>query len=404
MLWQKWQEDYGTIPEVVRNSDTIKQSDQPPESAVDIPIVPNTKEETISEEIPVFKHEQGKRITVNTDVFRLEIDARGGGIYKLELLDYPISIDTPDLSFVILDDSSPSLFHIVQGGLLSNHVAPTHESNYTASQNNYELYPGQDLLEVPLMWQAEGIRVKKTYEFYRDRYLINVRYDIENQGDQVWKGWAYGQLQRNDPSRNGRRLLYTYTGAVLSSPEDRYEKIDFGDMEDQSLSIDIKDGWVAMLQHYFISAFLPASSEAQYHYYTNAFEQNDRYLIGGKTESITLEPGSMGTLRHRLYVGPKIQEQLKKIAPGLELTVDYGVLWFIAKPLFWCLNKLHQLTGNWGWAIILVTILLKIIFYQLSASVTNKTTSARVISPSARLTPSCSTSSFDSLIPAVSEI
>jgi YidC/Oxa1 family membrane protein insertase len=162
------------------------------------------------------------------------------------------------------------------------------------------------------------------------------------------------------------RILYTYTGAVVSSPEQRYEKLSFDDMEDEKLNLDITNGWVAMLQHYFVSALIPASRDEQNHYYTLATD-NNRYVIGAITPATTIPANTAGVIEQKLYMGPKIQSTLEEIAPGLELTVDYGVLWFLAKPLFWCLDKFHGMTGNWGWAIVLVTLMLKLIFFQLSA-------------------------------------
>jgi len=367
MLWQEWEKDYGAPVA----PDEITQQENREPRYVDVPVAPPTRPETkqsisnidtgpsadVSEEAP---------IEVKTDLYQINIGKKGGGVDKLELLKFPVELETPDVPILLLNNTSP-LFYVVQGGVLSENGGPTHEAKFTTLSNSYVLNAGENKLIVPLVWESEnGLKVTKTYEFTRDSYLVNIKYQIENQSAETWTGHAYNQLQRSDPGRESR-ILYTYTGAVISSPEQRYEKLSFGDMEDEKLNIDITNGWVAMLQHYFVSALVPANRDEQNHYYTLAPE-NNRYVIGSITPAITIAPNAAGILEQKLYMGPKIQNKLKAIAPGLELTVDYGVLWFLAKPLFWCLDKFHGITGNWGWAIVLVTLMLKLIFFKLSAA------------------------------------
>jgi len=367
MLWQEWEKDYGAPVA----PDEITQQEKREPRYVDVPVAPPTRPETkqsisnidtgpsadVSEEVP---------IEVKTDLYQINIGKKGGGIDKLELLKFPVELETPDVPILLLNNTSP-LFYVVQGGVLSENGGPTHEAKFTTLSNSYVLNAGENKLIVPLVWESEnGLKVTKTYEFTRDSYLVNIKYQIENQSAETWTGHAYNQLQRSDPGRESR-ILYTYTGAVISSPEQRYEKLSFDDMEDEKLNIDITNGWVAMLQHYFVSALVPANRDEQNHYYTLAPE-NNRYVIGSITPAITIAPNAAGILEQKLYMGPKIQNKLKAIAPGLELTVDYGVLWFLAKPLFWCLDKFHGITGNWGWAIVLVTLMLKLIFFKLSAA------------------------------------
>ena len=224
------------------------------------------------------------------------------------------------------------------------------------------------MLEVPLVWASpDGISVSKVFVFTRGSYRVQLKHIIENGSDAAWEGRQYTQIKRDDPSREGRRLLPTYTGAVLSSPDNRYEKISFDDMDDEVTEVDISDGWAAMIQHYFLSAVLPADTQTVYRYYTRSFSSR-YYSIGNVSPNLQLDPGNAGELTGYLYIGPKQQSVLKQLADGLELTVDYGFLWFLSNPLFWCLERLHGLTGNWGWSIILVTILLKLVFYHLSAA------------------------------------
>ncbi|MGH8119549.1 MAG: membrane protein insertase YidC, partial [Gammaproteobacteria bacterium] len=308
------------------------------------------------------------------DVFRAHISLRGGGIASLELPGFPVSLHEPDKAVQILNDDA-QLFYVVQGGLLSNNQAPTHDAMYTSPHRTYRLETGADVLEAPLTWESgTGITVKKTYRFFPGRYDIAVEYAIRNNSGEAWTGSAYGQLQRTGSEKKITSGVYTYTGAVISSEERRYEKISFDDMRKENLSRNIVNGWAAIIQHYFVAALIPASAAQEQHYYTLFVDKErtghntDRFVIGTTTPRITLAPGDAATIQQTMYIGPKIQGVLEKLAPGLELTVDYGWLWFIAKPLFWCLEKFQSLTGNWGLAIVLVTLMLKILFYNLSAA------------------------------------
>lgn len=360
MLWQAWQQDYKTDTKLTPPSATDQAEDSD-----DVPVVPvNTKQPgrvAENSSLPATR-----QVKVETDLYQVSIDLKGGGLNKLGLLNYPISIDQPNWPVVLLDET-PKNFYLVQGGLLSDDGGPDHRNDFTAIKDYYLLEDTQSRLVVPLFWEADnGLRVTKTYHFTRDSYLIDIRYQIENGTEDDWTGYAYSQLQRNDPGRTSN-LLYTYNGAVISSPQKRYTKISFSDMEEGPLDESIVDGWAAMLQHYFVSALIPVDPGESHHYYTLVPEDN-RYIIGATTRANTIAAGTVGHIEQRLYIGPKVQSRLKEVADGLELTVDYGILWFLAKPLFWCLEKFYTLTGNWGWAIILITLMLKLVFYKLSAA------------------------------------
>lgn len=369
MLWQEWQQDYGVVAEragstPAENRDITRQEDD--SDAPAIPDTPAPQAQPLSALQDIIPPESGDFIVAETDVYRLRINKTGGGIHRLELLDYPVSLEEKHRPTVLLDDTAP-MFFVVQGGLLSRSGGPVHEAKYTAARATYTLEAGQNKLIVPLIWESEeGLKVTKIYEFTRSSYLINTRYRIENRSDEAWSGHAYGQLQRNDPGRDSY-LLYTYTGAVLSSPDKRYQKIRFDEIKDEQISVDIPDGWAAMLQHYFVAALIPSTRAEDYRYYTDAHRE-DRYIIGAITPAHTIAPHTSGVIEHKIYLGPKIQSELKKIAPGLELTVDYGFFWLLAYPLFWCLKQFHGLTGNWGWAIVLITVALKLVFFRLSAA------------------------------------
>jgi YidC/Oxa1 family membrane protein insertase len=192
-----------------------------------------------------------------------------------------------------------------------------------------------------------------------------VRYDVSNNSTETWRARLYDQLQRTvDPKR--RKLVYTFTGPAISTPEKRYEKFDFDDLEDTPIDVSTKNGWISILQHYFVAALVPPA-DAEFHYSSKILAGN-RYLVGFYGPAIEVPAGSTGAFETTIYAGPKLQHVLERTAPGLELTVDFGVLWFIAKPLFLILELIQKLTGNWGWAIILLTLLIKLIFYPLSAA------------------------------------
>lgn len=385
LLWDAWQRDYG--PRQVASRPTEQPSDVARDTSADIPaILADHPENQIPEQTQPAEH-KNERIKVITDVLGLDIDTLGGGINHAELLQYPVSLAQPDIPVELLN-KDPAQLYIVQGGLLSNTSAPTHDAIYTSPQTEYILMPDQEMLQVPLLWESsDGIKVKKMYEFYRRQYLVTVRYEITNTSQYSWTGGAYGQLQRTQPDKQMMRTVYTYTGAVISSPDKRYEKIKFEDIQEERLNRNITNGWIAMIKHYFVSALIPGSQIAEYRYYTLFLDKGssgpdmDRYIIGLATPQITLAPGETAILDHKLFLGPKLQGELHEIAPGLELTVDYGWFWFIAKPLFWCLQKFHALTGNWGWAIVLVTLMLKILFYNLSAAGYRSMANMRKVQP-----------------------
>lgn len=372
MLWQTWQQDYAPAPaETETATATTETAPASDDDESGIPDLPESEDTTPAAPVAESETDSGRTIQVKTDVFEITIDTRGGTLTEVRLPQYPVSVDQPEQPYVMMTEAGPR-HYIAQGGLLSEQSAPSHKTAFQAERDEYRLQPGEDRLEVRLTWQDDdGIAVDKVYVFQRDSYVIDVRYEVRNNSDSAWQGWAYGQLQRNDPNTGGMRLIYTYTGAALSSPEDRYQKIDFDDMRDQPIDRRITNGWAAMLEHYFVSALLPGSEDAAYRYYSLALNRDTAdalYVIGTTTPPLNLEPAAEGELQHRLYIGPKLQHRLEVLAPSLDLTVDYGILWFIAKPLFWGLEKLHALTGNWGVAIILLTLLIKIAFYKLSAA------------------------------------
>ena len=370
LLWAEWQMDYGPRPQPVASTQT-----QPSASTgsannevaqTAIPEADNTlvqKTDAVKQKTPVTS----QSIRIETDVLRLTLDTRGGDVTEAVLLNYAVDADRPEVKVSLLTSSEHN-FHIAQSGLVSvqSDQAPTHKAVYQSAQQQYRLQDGEDILEVPLVWRNDnGVEVVKTYRFSRDSYVIDVDYHI-TAGSEDWSGSQYMQLVRNTPNAdNQSAFIYTYTGGVIYNEEIKYEKVGFDDIAEQDLKMQLKDGWVAMIEHYFLSAWIPEKGNTNL-YYSRYNRNNDRYILGARSPALKLQAGEQGSFSARLVIGPKLQNKLEQIEPGLELTVDYGVLTIIAKPLFWLLDFFHNLVGNWGWAIILLTLTIKLLFYKLS--------------------------------------
>jgi len=370
LLWQAWQQDYGTPPQRAERQEPTAVSTAPAatsEPAADVPPAPTAATTQGSPAVGATAQPAGRVVHVRTDVLDVQIDPRGGVVRQADLPEYPVSTELPQDPFRLLYET-PAILYIAQSGLLGAKGAPDHNAQLTPEAWDYTLPAGDDELQVRLRWQgADGVAVVKTFTFHRGAYLVDVDYDLDNGSPRPWSVRMYAQLQRTEAQKSRQtQFIYTYTGGAISTPEERYDKITFSEMADKPLKRDAKGGWVAMVQHYFISAWIP-SQAATNHYYTRVVD-GPHYIIGLMTPTIRLEAGSHGHLGSRLFMGPKLQDRLAKIAPALDLTADYGPLWFIAQPLFQGLKLIHHLVGNWGWAIIILTILIKLAFYKLSAT------------------------------------
>lgn len=375
LLWDAWQRDYGPKPPPPASTERPTPDAGPGDSAspsVDVPQAPQavptetTAAPSVREDAGELGH--GRKIRVTTDVLAVEIDTLGGTIARVNLRSYPVSNDKPNEPFRLLDDSDPSRYFIAQSGLTGPRSAPNHHAQYESDTDAYELTYGSEFIDVPLRWRSEdGVEVTRTYRFARDNYVVEARVEVANGSGEDWQGALYGQLLRGEPESSGGLFrTYTYTGGILSGPEKPYEKVDFSDMASQDIDRDVIGGWVAMIQHYFAAAWIPGSEQTN-HYYSKGLA-NGRFAIGVVSPVGTVSPGGTGEFSFSLYVGPKIQERMQDVAPHLERTVDYGWLWLIAEPLFWLLSWIHGFVANWGWAIIILTILIKLAFFQLSAT------------------------------------
>jgi len=364
MLWSAWESEHRPA--------TAPAAKQEVPAAPAAPSAPGSPASTGKVALPATnaaKLETSERILVKTDLLHVEIDTQGGDLRVAELLKHSVSLDQLSTPIRLLDDHAPRIF-IAQSGLIGHEgILPSHKSRYTAEASHYELVKGQNTLTVRLNWSGpEGLRVTKTYTFHRNEYSVDVSYEVTNAGRKTRDVYQYAQfLRSHEEAKSGLTALPTYTGGVIYTQEKHYEKIDFDQMRDKTLTRDAEGGWVAMLQHYFLGAWLPGAKDNN-QYYTDA-QTGNLFVIGYKTLTPTrVEAGSKATLSTRLYIGPKEQHRLEKLDESLKLTVDYGWLTVIAAPLFWILEWLHKLVGNWGWAIILLTILIKAAFYPLSVA------------------------------------
>jgi YidC/Oxa1 family membrane protein insertase len=370
LIWEAWQKDYGPKPSLsVAGSATAPSAagTSPTHAAESVPNKPLLAADgsTAASVATTAETATGsQRVLVKTDVFELEIDTLGGDVRSARLPEYPVSLENKS-PLPLLADRGADYF-VVQSGFMPNSTVPgpTHFSVFNTTQTQYHLADGQNTLEVPLTWDSgQGLRVTKTYVFTRGSYAIDVRHQVDNQTAQPWVGALYTQLLRAVASQSSM-LMPTYTGGVIYTPDKKYEKIAFDDLDERAFDRTAAAGWVAVMQHYFFAAWIPQQGN-NYQFYGKV-DENKRYQMGLAWPSITVAQGQSGKLEAKLYVGPKIQSVLKPISEGLELTVDYGVLTVIAKPLFWLLDFLHGLFGNWGVAIILLTLIVKALFFKLS--------------------------------------
>jgi YidC/Oxa1 family membrane protein insertase len=382
LLWQAWQQDYGRVarPEATATTTTETASQPAAATGEDLP-------GAVMQATPAAERDEqellpsSRQISVQTDLYRLVIDSNGGDLRRADLLHYAATHDPGSAPFRLLNDELPNLF-VVQSGLRADAgTEPTHHVVYQAEQDVYQMGDHQDTLTVPLLWRSpEGVEVIKRYTFHRDSYVVDIEHVVNNHGTAAWTGRQYRQLQRSEAAEAGQsKFIHTYMGGVIYSAEEKYEKIKFEDMLKQDLDRTITAGWAAMLQHYFLGALIPDSDSAE-HYYTRALD-GARYIIGMIAPARTIAAGDSGVFSTRLYLGPKLQDEMKQIAPGLELTVDYGLLTVLAQPLFWLLKAIHGLIGNWGWAIVLLTLLIKLAFYKLSETSYRSMANMRKLAP-----------------------
>jgi YidC/Oxa1 family membrane protein insertase len=319
-------------------------------------------------------------IVVRTDLLVADIDPVGGVLRKLELLQHKDKVDRSK-NFVLFQQTATQTY-VAQSGLIGADL-PNHITPFSASAGNHELREGSNDISVDLTAKtAAGVTVVKTLTFHRGSYVIDEKLQIANGTAAEIEPLAYFQLLRDGtPAAGDSKMVPTYTGAAVFTQESKFHKVTFGDMDKGKADYPkhTKDGWIAFVQHYFAAAWLP-SGDVQREFYTRALG-NGLYATGVIVPAGRIAPGSSGEVNMRLYAGPQEQEKMAQLAPGLDLTVDYGWLTVIAAPLFWVLSAIQKWVGNWGVAIILLTVIIKLIFYPLSAASYKSMAKMRVVAP-----------------------
>jgi YidC/Oxa1 family membrane protein insertase len=322
------------------------------------------------------------RVRVVTDVLDIDISLQGGDLLRADIVQYPKDKKpgSPPVRLLTTDDAT---FGVVRSGLRAadGRAEPTHLVTYTTPATEYRLAQGQQELRVPLTWtDGQGITVMKTYVFKPGLYSIDVTYDVQNASATDWKAASYLQFVRHIYAQERSMFdveSYAFRGPAFYDGQ-KYRKLDVEDSDDLAIRTTFTNGWVAEMQHHFVSAAVPPQGEA----YDFAFQKEQNHsLISYRGPLKLVAAGSSATFTEKLFVGPKLQDQLRAVGPKLELTVDYGKLTILADPLFWLLRQVHRFVQNWGLAIIIVTILLKLLFYKLTETSGRSMAKMRAIAP-----------------------
>ena len=384
----KWNQDYGQAALPTQNVAASTTAPALPDTvsgnnvanSADVPSA-NTDTSTPTE-TPVAASKD--LIHVKTDVLDIAIDPQGGDIAQLRLPLYPRRQDHPDVPFQLFDNGNERTY-LAQSGLTGvdgPDARPSGRPVFSTEKKTYELAPGQDQLVVDLKFSENGINYIKRFTLKRGLYDVQVSYLIDNESGKPWNGNLFAQLKRDassDPSSSTATGTATYLGAALWTSAEPYKKVSMKDIDKAQLKETVQGGWVAWLQHYFVTAWIPQKGDNNV--VQTRKDNQGNYIIGFTGPTLTVEPGKTAETSATLYAGPKSQAVLKELSPGLELTVDYGFLWFIAQPIFWLLQHIHSIVGNWGWSIIFLTMLIKGLFFPLSAASYKSMARMRAVAP-----------------------
>jgi len=319
---------------------------------------------------PTIKPISDQFVTVKTDVLNLKIDLQNGDLVYASLLKFPNSLKSDAQPFTLFQQDIQQQYYAVSNFIEMKGNQPENiKIQYTSPQVNYALAENQNDLAVTFQGiNSSGLKVEKVYHFKRGSYIIQVSYAIQNLTPQIFKTYLNQQLVWQNPlvPESSMFQIGSFTGASFGQPgKHRYKKVSFDNMKKENLDVDSQGGWVAMQQHYFLTAWIPHQKGLN-RLYTQA--NQDKYTIGSVSEPYTLKPQQLLTLNNQLYVGPEDTAVLKTLAPGLDLTVDYGWLWFLSDAIFTAMRAIDKVIGNWGWSIVMITVLIKLLFYRLSAS------------------------------------
>lgn len=363
-LYQNWVKEHpvSKAPEPSQTSTIVNTANDY------VPTLTNDKTSVTNTTPSVNTDSPAHIVHITTDVLDVNIDTVGGNITEVKLLKYPQELHsiTP---FTLLNNSSDDRY-LAQSGLLSSSGPDTThgQAAYTVDQTQYSLANGENELNIHLHWEDnQGTKITKTFTFHRNSYEVDLTYQINNAAKTPWSGNLYLQLMRkNNPpvNHNGFVSMATYFGAAISSPEKKYQKIPFKEMQKNDLSQTVTGGWAAMIQHYFVSAWVPEENTTSQ--YFSRITNDNLYTIGMIGPKLDVQPGQIIETHAKFYSGPSIAANLEKVSSSLPLTIDYGWFWFISVIIFWMMQHIYNIIGNWGWAIVFVTLIIKLIFYPLS--------------------------------------
>ncbi len=375
LLILAWNEDYGqrssveTLPTVVESETQEVATIEEEVTVGDIvpSLEPSSSRNVVADDPK--KIATNRLVSVTTDVFQIKIDKKGGDIVSGALPKYPDALDTPDIPFVVLD---PRNAYSAQSGLIGKNGTDNSEGRplFSAASSNYDLGDAKQLSVDLKLEQENGVNITKRFTFTEEDYLIRVEYIVNNQSAEDWQATLFAQIKRDssDPVSAGSGVgLQPYTGGATFLPDAPYTKLSFDDVADESYKEKVDGGYMAMVQHYFVSAWVP-SDDKTYTYQARKLRDQDIYLFGFTGPGWVVGPGQQDSLAAYFYTGPKDQKELANIAEGLNLTVDYGFLWWLAQPLFSLLTFIQGYVSNWGLAIIILTIIVKTLLYPLSAA------------------------------------
>ncbi|MGQ9445957.1 membrane protein insertase YidC [[Pasteurella] aerogenes] len=371
LVYQQWQMDYNTPQPVA----TEQAQTTTPTNTYDVP-ASSSSTAAIATDTQV----KGRVITLENDVFRLKVDTLGGDVISSELLKYDAELKS-NTPFVLLTNT-PEHVYIAQSGLIGKDGidSTAGRADYQVSGDNFKLADGQNELSVPFVFEKNGVTYRKIFVLKRGEYDVGVNFEIQNQSANAIEVEPYGQLRHTLVESSGSMAMPTYTGGAYSSSETNYKKYSFEDMGNANLSVNTKAGWVAILQHYFVSAWIP-NQDSDNQLYSLTDKANNIGSIGYRGPVTVVPAGATQTITSKLWTGPKLQEQMGEVANHLDLTVDYGWAWFIAKPLFKLLTIIQSLVQNWGLAIIGVTLVVKAILYPLTKAQYTSMAKMRMLQP-----------------------
>ena len=381
LVWDGWQRHQHPEPQVQQNVTGNKESSNS-QTALPAAISQQASSEAkpANKTPPSIQQAPGQTISVKTDFLEAEISTVGGDISRLALLKHPDSLDKTK-PLVLFSRGKGTHNYYAQSGLIGDGL-PNHNSLFDAQQKQYELAGNADQLQVRLTAASNSkLKVTKVITFHRSSYLINIAFELENEGKQPVTTSSYYQLIRDSaPPQGSLRFLPTFTGAAVYTDKEKLKKVQFSDIDKGKLEYpkQADNGWIGILQHYFVAAWLP-KEKTDREYFTHKLD-GGLYSIGVVLPNLVIAPGQKAHESSTLYAGPT-EANLDKIAPGLGLTVDYGWLTVIAVPLFWVMSLFHSWTHNWGVSIIMLTFLIKLIFFPLSAASYRSMAKMRLVAP-----------------------